>query len=169
MDHWRRICGLHCTEGRSHAVWLAHNPDDDVVHAYDACSFDEHCELVVIAEGLNARGRHIPIAWVDKSMSKALLERGCNMLYEPTDDTDQMTEIVASEMLTRLRTGRFKVEKRLKKWIEEFQGFNRENGKVPVDSHPLMTATRYAIAEIKYARAIGAAHKKLPARKFATI
>ena len=168
QDHWRRISGLHCTEvGRIYAVWIAHNPDDDVTHVYDACVFPEGVELAVVAEGFNARGRNIPIAWKNKELADKLLERGCTMLYEPVSKTDEMAEIISREILERMRTGRFKIEKRLKEWLDEFASFNREEGKVPTD-RPFMAATRYAIGELQYARS-NRSIKKTISRKVAIV
>ena len=78
-DHWQRIAGIHKKpNGEIAAVWLARDPDTDVVRVYDACLFKKEV-LAVIAEGLNARGRWVPISWKDKELAAALDERGCNM------------------------------------------------------------------------------------------
>lgn len=151
---WRRICGLHVQdEGTIAAVWLAHDKSSDVVHAYDACLFQREV-LAVIAEGLIARGRWIPIAWHKdaKDIADKLLDRGVNMLPEPSEDTAAMAEVLSRDVWERMRTGRFKVDKRLANWLDEHRGFNRQDSQVPRESFPLMSATRHAVAMLYYAR-----------------
>lgn len=159
---WRRIAGIHLEEdGTSGAVWLAHDKDMDVIHVHDACLFQREV-LAVIAEGLIARGRWIPIAWPKhaKDFADHLLNRGCNMLPEPSDDTEAMAEVYALDIQERMRTGRFKADKRLQNWFSEFGSFYRADGKVPRSSHPLMSATRHAVAMLQYARRQGPLGKR---------
>jgi hypothetical protein len=150
---WRRIAGLQVQAfGEVAAVWLAHDKDSDVVHCYDACIFRREV-LAVIAEGLNARGRRIPMAWEPdaKDMADKLLDRGCNMLPKFEKHTEAMAEFVSRDIWERMRSGRFKVDKRLKEWLDEFNSFSRKDAKVPLETHPLMAATRHAMAQIDYA------------------
>jgi len=151
---WRRICGVHVQdEGTLAAVWLAHDKTADVVHLYDCAKFSREV-MAVIGEGLNARGRWIPIAW-DKAaedMSKKLLDRGCNMLPEPNKDSEAVAEVVSRDIWERMRTSRFKVDKRLAEWLDEYRSFFREDAKVPRTSHPLMSATRHAMSMLEYGR-----------------
>ncbi len=151
---WKRIAGMHVQEdGEMAIVWLAHDKLSDVVHLYDSCAFKNEVP-VVIAEGLNARGRWIPIAWEKsaKNMADSFLERGCKMLPEPSNDSDQLAEVLSREIQERMRTGRFKVDKRLKDWIDEFDSFEKIEGKVPRGNSPFMSATRHAIAQLKSAK-----------------
>ena len=150
----KRICGIHLEEdGTLAAVWLAHNKLDDSVHLYDACSFAREVN-VVIAEGLNARGRWIPIAWHKsaKDYTENLLERGCKMLYDGSDDTDALAEVISRDIWERMRTHRFKVDKRLAIWWDEFESFDKKEGKIPVGNFPLMAATRHAMSQLKMAK-----------------
>lgn len=153
-DFWPRIGGMYAREdGTIGCVWMAHDKANDLVHLYDACMFEREV-LAVVAEGLNARGRHTPVAWTHREIADALLERGCNMLPEPCDDTDASAEIAARDVWSRMRTSRFKVDRRLKNWTDEFATFNRESQKVPRETHPLMSATRFAVQMLPYARAL---------------
>lgn len=156
QSHWRRIGGLHMSaDGQLAAVWLAHDKDTDTIHLYDACVFKREVPAV-IAEGINARGRWIPIAWEkdSKELAENLLDRGCNTLPESdaVKDTEQMAEITSRDIQERMRSGRFKVEKRNKEWLDEFDSFQRQDTKVPRDSHPLMAATRHAMASLNWAK-----------------
>ena len=151
---WKRIAGIHMDkEGLIGAVWLAYDPSLDRVYVYDACLFRNEVP-VIITEGLNARGRWIPIAWPEKAkdLSKELLERGCNMLHDPIKDSDSLTEINSRQIEERLRTKRLSAEKRLAEWLDEYKSFFRSESKVPSDGHPLMSATRHAVSELKYAK-----------------
>lgn len=151
---WRRICGLHVQdEGEIAAVWLAHDKDTDVLHAYDSVIFRREV-MAVIGEGINNRGRWIPIAWEKsaKDVADKLLERGCNTLPEAEKETQAIREVTSRDIWERMRTGRFKVDKRLSEWLDEFNQFYREDAQVPNTSHPLMAATRHAVANLGYAR-----------------
>ena len=151
---WKRIAGIHVRdEGEIGAVWLAQEKDTDRIHLYDCCIFRAEV-LAVISEGLNCRGRWIPIAWEERSkdMADKLLERGCNMLYDSIKDTQAVTEVTSRDIWERLRTGRFKVDKRMVEWLDEYDSFYRENSQVPMDNYPLMSATRHAISQLRYAR-----------------
>jgi len=160
---WKRIAGIHVQEeGQIGSVWMAHDKSTDTIHLYDACIFRQEV-LAVIGEGLNARGRWIPIAWQEKAkdMADKLLERGCNMLPDPSKDTESVAEVTSREIWERMRTGRFKVDKRLAEWLDEYKTFYREESKVPQGSHPLMSATRHAISQIDYAKRQGMRRKTL--------
>lgn len=150
----KRICGIHLEEdGTLAAVWLAHDLLDDSVHLYDACLFEREV-VVVVAEGLNARGRWIPIAWHKKSKDCAddLLKRGCKMLFEGSNDTDAFAEVISREIWERMRSHRFKVDKRLGNWLNEFKSFDKVDSKIPKGNYPLMAATRHAMSQLKFAR-----------------
>lgn len=147
---YKRICGIHMQEqGEIGAVWMAHDKETDRIHLYDACVFKNEV-LAVIAEGLNARGRWIPIAWTndDKDLADQLLKRGCTTLYEPAQE---VTEMTSRDIDERMRSKRFKVEPRLGEWLEEFKAFYKEGSQVP-KGFPLMTATRIAVADLRKAK-----------------
>lgn len=151
---WRRICGVHLqSEGHIGAVWLAHDREADVVHLYDAAIFQREV-LAVIAEGLVARARWVPVAWPKeaKDLADKLLSRGVNMLPEHSTDSEGVAEVISRDISERMRTDRFKVERRLQNWLDEYRNFYREDGQVPRMSHPLMSATRYAISQLDFAR-----------------
>jgi hypothetical protein len=153
-EHWYRIAGIHCQDdGAIAAVWMAHDKDADTLHLYDACLFRREV-LAVVAEGLNARGRWIPVAWHvgAKEIADNLLDRGVNTLPEPVESSQAAIEAVSLEVWGRMRSHRFRVDKRLGEWKEEYRTFYRQDSKVPSDTHPLMAATRHAVAALAYAR-----------------
>jgi hypothetical protein len=151
---WKRLCGIHVTEdGLLAAVWVAHDTQADVIHLYDCCVFRREV-MAVIAEGMAARGRWIPIAWDSsaKDMTDKLLERGLSPLPDGYKYTDASAEMTARDVWERLRSGRLKVEKRLGEWQEEAKSYTRSDSKVPRGSHPLMAATHHAIARLDWAK-----------------
>ena len=56
------------------------------------------------------------------------------------------------DMLDRMQTGRFKVYRHLNDWFEEFRLYHRKDGKVVKEHDDLLSATRYAIMMLRYAR-----------------
>lgn len=160
-DQWRRIAGVEIEEdGKVAAVWLGHDRLSDVVTLYDACKFNAEV-LAVISEGMNARGRWIPIAWnvTSKDFSDKIMERGCNVLFEGLKETPQMAEMASRDIEERMRTGRFKVDRRLAEWLSEFELFSKQGGKIPVSGYPLMAATRYAIGQLDLAKKLQSPRK----------
>ena len=152
---WKRVAGLHIQEqGQIGAVWIAHDKETDTVHLYDACVFKKDV-WPVICEGINARGRWIPIAWSDKDMSKEMLNKGCRMLYDPEPDS---AEMISREIEERMRSERFKVDKRLGEWLEEYKTYFQSGSKIP-QGFPLMTATRLAVANLKRAKRLQSRRK----------
>jgi hypothetical protein len=141
-------------DGSIAAAWIAHDRDADTLHLYDSAMFKREV-LAVIAEGITARGRWIPMAW-HKDMKDAaakLVDRGCNMEPSHALGSDSSEEVTARDMWERMRTGRFKVDRRNAEWRDELKGFNRRDAKIPLESHPLMAATLCAVSMLEYARA----------------
>jgi hypothetical protein len=154
---WRCIAGVHFQpEGGGAAVWLAHDKDADVLHLWD-CALYPREPPIIIATALNAHGRWIPIAWEasSKELIDRLLDRGCNTLVEPSKQTPVLAEAISREIKERMITGRFRVDKRLAEWKDEYASFYRQDAQVPLKSHPLMSATRYAVTDLSYARRQG--------------
>ena len=160
QNHWKRVCGVSIQEdGNLSAVWIAHDKDTDCVHLYDACSFKNEV-AAVIAESINARGRYIPVGFEqsDEVFSKQLYERGCNVLPDLYKDVQAASEAVSRDIWERMRGSRFKVDKRLKNWVDEFNTFYRRDAQVPT-GHPLMAATRVAMANLQWAKSNAAARR----------
>ena len=63
------------------------------------------------------------------------------------------------DMLNRMQSGRFKVFKHLNDWFSEFRLYHRKDGKVVKEMDDLMSATRYAVMMLRYARSVQAADK----------
>lgn len=151
---WKRIAGIHVeNEGEIGAVWIAHDTIADVTHLYDAAIFKREV-IAVIGEGIAARGRWIPLAWHKdgEEFADKLKERGINVLHEPSADKQSVAEVLSREIWQRMRTGRFRVERSVAEWLEQYKAFYRAETKIPLEGYPLMSATRHAIEMLGYAR-----------------
>src|SRR5262245_39485567 len=83
--------------------------------------------------------------------------QGLDMLFDHAQYEDKSTSVEAGlmDMLTRMEGGRFKVFDHNVEWLEEFRLYHRRDGKVVKERDDLMSATRYAIMMLRYARTIG--------------
>jgi hypothetical protein len=62
------------------------------------------------------------------------------------------TEAGIAEMLVRMRSGRFKVAAHLSDWFDEFRGYHRKDGMIVKVNDDLMSATRIAVMDRRFAR-----------------
>lgn len=161
--HWPRIVGIDF--GWDHpfaAVWLAWDRDRDTIHIYD-CYRASQESANVHGPAIRSKGDWIPIAWPhdglqhDKGSGEQLADiyrkQGLNMLPERATFEDGTNGVEAGimDMLTRMETERFKVNKRLTQWFEEFRLYHREDGKIIKERDDLLSATRYAIMMLRHA------------------
>ncbi len=171
--HWPRIGGIDF--GWDHptaAVELAWDRDADVVHVLKAYRQRE-ATPVFHAAALKPWG-DIPWAWPhdglqhDKGSGEQLAEQfrkqGLAMLSERATFQDGSNGVEAGlfEMLDRMQTGRWKVARHLTDWFDEFRLYHREDGKVVKEMDDLMSASRYAMMMLRFARTPRA--KSLPKR-----
>ena len=150
-QQWKRIGGFHLEDsGDLGAVWLAQ--DAAKIYLYDAAIFRREVPAV-IASGIAARGRHLPLAWrkKDQAFADQLLDAGINVLPEPSPDDPGIAELVSREIWEGLRAKRFFVDERVTEWREENKKFFIEGQRVPEGGFPLMAATRHALQMIDYA------------------
>jgi phage terminase large subunit-like protein len=162
--HWPRIVGLDI--GWDHptaAVWMAWDRDADIVHLTDCYRVKEQTP-VVHAAAIKARGDWIPVAWPhdglqhDKGSGVQIAEQykaqGVCMLPEKATFSDGSNGVEAgvTEMLDRMKTGRFKVAEHLNEWWEEFRLYHRKDGQIVKEGDDLMAATRYALMMLRFAK-----------------
>lgn len=144
---WKRIAGIHVEDdGVVGAVWMALDWVANVVHVYDAARLDNEVPAVIV-EAIAARGRHYPLAWrkPDKDFADRLLAGGVNVLPDPCTDNQAMAEVVSREIQQKIRTGQFRVDKRVGSWKSEYTNFAKDGNHVPRAGFPLMAATRHCI------------------------
>lgn len=163
--HWARIGGLDF--GWDHptaAVRLIHDRDADVVYVTDCYRVRQDTPLVHCAS-LRAWGADLPWAWPhdglqhDKGSGDRLADiytkHGLKMLPERATfdgEGDAGVEAGVHEMLDRMQTGRLKVAAHLLDWFEEFELYHRKDGKLVKERDDLMSATRYALMMLRFAR-----------------
>jgi hypothetical protein len=68
------------------------------------------------------------------------------------DDGSVSVEAGLADMLIRMESGRFKVSKHLTDWFDEYRLYHRKDGRVHKEGDDLMSATRYAVMMLRYAR-----------------
>jgi len=171
-EHWPRLAALDFGWDHPTAmVWGAWDRDSDVVHIYDAHRAKETTPIVHSAT-LKAKGSWIPVAWPhdglqhDKGSGEALAEQyrklGVKMLKDratnpPVQGEQEGTggnsvEAGLMDMLDRMQTGRLKVAEHLHDWFEEFRLYHRKDGKLVKVDEDLMSATRYLIMMLRFAK-----------------
>lgn len=171
-SHWRRINGLDFG-GSDHptaACQICYDPDHDVIHVTrgkKVYGITEVATPAVIALSINKWGGHIkdiPTAWPHdglihdkgsmKQMAKQYGDAGLAMLSEHATNEagGNGVEAALGDMLTRMREGRFKVDESITEFFDEFRLFHRKAGKVVKLHDDLISAVRYAIMMIRFAK-----------------
>lgn len=151
---WPRVGAIALGDnGDVGAVWMTYDRDTDGVIVYDTAMF-VNVDLAVIAEGLSARGRFIPVAWVKsaEAFKNEMLNRGVRMMFDPADESDGMNAIVDATMAGRMRSSRFRVDQRLAEWRDQMKALQRGDGSAPPKAL-LITATRYALQKLDQGKA----------------
>lgn len=170
--HWRRISGIdfgweHPTAG----AWLLYDPDTDCLHLYD-CYRQSHATPVVHAAAFKARGSWIPVAWPQDGLQHEkgtgvqlqaqYRKQGLRMLNEPASfestntERETNTSLVSveagiSELLDRMKTGRFKAAAHLSDFWEEVRMYHRKDGQIVKINEDIISAVRYATMMLRYA------------------
>ena len=162
--YWPRICGLDF--GWDHpfaAAWLAMDPDTDTIYVYDCFKVREQTP-VMHAATMRGKGQWIPVAWPhdglqhDKGSGTELktlyAAQGVRMLAEKATwpDGGNSVEKGLMDMMDRMQTGRFKVFAHLADFFEEFRLFHRKDGKLVKEGDDILSAARYALMMIRFAR-----------------
>ena len=169
--HWGSLAAIDI--GWDHptaAVRIAHDRDSDVVYVTE-CYRVRETTVSVHAGALVPWGRKLPWAWPhdafqhDKGSGSQIAQlyrqHGMNMLPEHAqfpDDRGNGVEAGIFEMVDRMQTARLKVSKHLEDWFEEFELYHRKDGIVVKVRDDLLSATRYALMSLRYARTDPAPH-----------
>lgn len=166
---WPRIVGLDFGfEHPTAAVWVAWDRDTDTFYVYDCYRVSEQM-VPIHAAVIRAKGDWIPVAWphdgnndvaAGPRLAKQYRECGVNMRPEnakfqedPKDPARSRISVEAglSDMLSRMGTSKFKVFSHLNDWFDEFRLYHREDGKVVKLYDDLLSATRYALMDLRFA------------------
>lgn len=164
-DDWKQLIGLDF--GWDHptaAVRLAYDETTDCIHV-TAAYRQSQTTPILHAVAIKSWGEWVPVAWPhdglqhDKGsgeqLSQIYRKAGLKMVSEKAsfpDDRGNGVEAGLMEMLQRMQTGRLKVDSNLHEWFEEFRMYHRKEGKVVKERDDLMSATRYAIMMLRFAK-----------------
>lgn len=166
-EHWPRIGGIDF--GFDHpfaAAWVAYDRDADVAYIYHVAKI-QRATVAIHCESLRARGGWIPFAWPhdghthDRGSGEALAQQyrnaGVLMLPEHFENPEGGNSVEAglSALRERLETGRLKVFSHLGDWFSEYRTYHYKDGKLVKLNDDLMSATRYAVQSLRFARTEG--------------
>lgn len=162
---WEQIIGVDF--GWDHpfaAARLLYDKTADCIHVVNVYRARETLPILNAA-AVKPWGDWIPVAWPhdghvhDKGSGKETAHQyrdlGLQMNSEHAqfpDDRGNGVEAGIMDMLGRMQTGRFKVDENLAQWWEEFRMYHRKDGKVVKERDDLMSATRYAVMDLRYAQ-----------------
>lgn len=173
--HWKHIGGLDF--GIDHpfaATDVVHDPDADVLYVTKEYRV-KGAAAPIHASALRAWGEWLPWAWpadglqTEKGSGEQLAQiyrnERLNLLPEfarfpeTGDDNERETSRVSVEaglfdMATRMETGRWKVFSTCPQWLEEYRQYHRdEKGKIVKLMDDLISASRYAMMMVRFAKA----------------
>jgi hypothetical protein len=174
-DYYAQIAGIDF--GWDHptaAVRLAFDRDTDIVYV----TADYKCREttpVLHAAALKPWGQNLLWAWPHdgykhdqggscEEIRRQYISHGLKMLSDHATHKDGGYGVEAGlmEMLDRMQTGRFKVFKNLNDWFGEFLLYHRKDGKVVKEYDDLMSATRYALMMLRFAKNASVDRKQMP-------
>lgn len=170
-DHWARIIGIDFgTDHPAGCVLLAWDRDEDIVYVIKSKkerNMDalQHSEII---KGMGGNfGDRVPVAWPhdgvnsekssNQPLFKTYLKHGVTMLsrtarYEENIGGAQPKEPIIMDIYERMRTGRFKVFETEGDWLKEFRNYHRKDGKIVLRMDDLMSATNYAMIDLRKAQ-----------------
>lgn len=170
--HWPQIVGVDF--GIDHpfaAARIAWDRDADclyVTHGYRQRGGYENGEWTgnptYHAAAIKGWGSWIPVAWphdglqADRQSGEKLKDlykkNGLNMLSERSTHSDGSSGVEGGlmDMLERMQTGRFKVFSTVGEFFEEMRMYHRKDGKLVKERDDLISAIRYAVMMIRYAK-----------------
>lgn len=155
--HWPQIGGMDF--GYDHpfgAVKCAWDRDADVFYITSDYRQREATPIIHSA-AVRAWGDWLPWAWPhdglqhDKGsgeqLAKLYRDQGLKLIQERAtfDDGTNGVEAGILDMLDRMQTGRWKVSKTCKNWLEEFRLYHRKDGKIVKERDDVISASRYAL------------------------
>ncbi len=167
--HWARICGIDFGINEDHqqaAAWLAHDRDTDTVYLYDEYKA-ANSSVIDHASAIKSRGKWIPVAWPhdgghrEKGSGNKLknyyFDEDVAMLstsacYQSNKLGPQPVEPIVTEMIDRIRTGRFKVFPHCRMFRDEFRGLHRDKrGLIVPKKDDVIKAVMYGLMMKRYA------------------
>lgn len=147
--HYRCAYGLDVGWNNTAAVWIAHDPDSDIVYVWGEYK-QGHSEPAVHAAAIKTRG-NLP-GFIDPAAAGSNQADGKKIidLYRTTGleifPADNTVEAGIFDIYNRLTTGRMKIFNSCVGILSEFRIYRRdEKGKIVKQNDHLMDAMRYAV------------------------
>lgn len=148
--HWKKAYGMDVGWNRTACPWIAHDQQNDTVYIY-AEYYRGQAEPSVHAEAIRAKGDWIEGA-IDPASNGRSQHDGSQLIevYRSLglklQNADNSVEAGIYQVWQRLSTGRLKVFKSCRNWLNEYRLYRRdENGRIVKANDHIMDATRYAI------------------------
>ena len=168
-EEWPRVAGIDFGyDHKTAVVYLAYDPDEDVVYVYDVYALAKAAPHIHAA-AIKTRPSFIPIIWPhdgyrkDSMGNPGLADQyrnlGCNMHFSHFENPPapgekkggNSVETGIMEMLQRMENDKFKVFSTLSEWWQEFRIYHRKDGRIQTVNDDVMAASRYAALSLRYA------------------
>jgi len=165
-DHWSRIIGIDF--GFAHpatVACLAHDRDTDNIYLYDCWRKTEQ-KTHQHAHAINSRGDWIPVSWPhdgEKRDPKSATEfhkiyrnsYRVNMLsksarYKNDVGGAQAQWPIIEIMRDRMESGKFKVFRTCKEWMQEYRSYHTKDGVIVARRDDTLKASLYALMMLRY-------------------
>lgn len=167
---WRKIWGIDFGIGHPFAaVLLGHDPDRDIIFVMHEYKIADSLPQHHIA-AMRSVAPEPPVAWPpdgasrEKSSGEELYQfyrerkgqPGMRMrnTYATLPQGGYSTSAGITEILTRMRQGKFMVFDTCQKWFHEFRSYHRKNGLIVKINDDLLSATRQGVMDIRYAKEV---------------
>jgi phage terminase large subunit-like protein len=167
---WRKIWAIDFGIGHPFAaVLLGHDPDRDIIFVIHEIKIQDALPQHHIAM-MRGIAPEPPVAWPhdgaarEKSSGMELhdfyRERkgqpGMRMRnsFATMPQGGYSTSAGITEILTRMRQGKFLVFDTCQKWFHEFRSYHRKNGLIVKINDDLLSATRQGVMDIRYAKEV---------------
>jgi phage terminase large subunit-like protein len=166
--YWRKIGAIDFGGGTHPTAYvqLAHDTEADVIHLIHSYKKADP-RVAVHASSILMAGRRVPCAWPKdghqrqdrqggKKLKDLYAQHGLLMLRDHSQypDGNVGVEDGVADILDRMQTGRFKVSYHHRGWWEEFNMYHRKDNVIVKEFDDLMSATRYGVMSIRYARTV---------------
>ena len=162
--HWYKLWALDFGIGHPFAACLlAWDKDADTIYVLHTIRV-ANLTPVQHAASMRAIDANAAVAWPhdghdrDKGsglqLSKTYADQGLNMMatHAQFAEGGYSTEAGVSEMISYMEAGRFKVNRWLSDWFDEFRSYYRDKGLIVKSNDDLMSATRVGVMQRRSAR-----------------
>lgn len=142
---WKRAAAIVIGKGTFAALWMAHDPVNDVMYFYEEY-VTPRPELSIAVEAVRSRESWIPVLFDPKDFKRPEAEglrlaHHLNELGIAVSVASASLEEAIDQIGTRLETGRLKVLSTLSHWIQAMRGLRRgDDGEIVDENTHLIRA-----------------------------